>query len=86
MTATDASRDAALAGRTGQFRLTRHARERMFQRSMTRRDIMRALATATTLTRLTKTKWRVDGGVDLDGEQLSVLLAFQEPKRIVTIF
>jgi len=77
MTAEEALRDVKRAASAGQVMLTAHARERMRDRSATARDVERAIRTSTTAVKrsLAEEKWRLSGGVDLDGDALDVVVA-----------
>ena len=86
MTAEEALRAAALAGRLGQFDVTSHCLQRMRTRNVTRRDIRCALQTATTATHQEASKWRLDGGVDDDGEPLDLVVVLLGRTLVVTVF
>jgi hypothetical protein len=86
MTASEALRDAALAGRLGQFEVSSHCLVRMRQRNVTRRDICLALRSATSAVQQAEAKWRLNGGRDDDGEPLDVVVAFTGNVLVVTVF
>lgn len=87
MTPIQALREAALASRTNQFDLSRHALQRMGERNVTRRDICLALASATNATKEQGSdKWQLDGGCDDDGSPLGVVIVFTPRGLIVTVF
>jgi Domain of unknown function (DUF4258) len=69
---------------SGNFRLTRHAIERMGQRTVTRADIRNVGGTGTV-------KPGDDGklkvtGVDLDGDELTVVCVYESGTLIITVF
>ena len=78
---------AARAAFANQFEVSRHALERMAERSATREDICRALRSATTAVEQEHDrKWRLEGGQDLDGEALIVVIVFTGAGIVVTLF
>ena len=85
MTARKALQAAKAAGRTGQFYIvTTHP---FGKHNVTRIDIAKGLATATRATyQAENDRWRVEGGTDLDGDDLTVILAFDEGVIVVTAY
>ncbi|MBN1608274.1 MAG: DUF4258 domain-containing protein [Polyangiaceae bacterium] len=66
-----------------------HVTDRMNERQATREDIVEAVRTATTATVSTDGpgRWRIAGGVDLDGDDLSVVVRIDGNfVWVVTIF
>jgi hypothetical protein len=57
----------------------------MRERNVTRRDIGHALSVATSAT-LEGECWRFDGGTDLEGEALSVVVVLVGDAFVVTVF
>lgn len=86
MTKGEALRRAAEIGRGNLFVILDHAAERMSQRTVRRKDIANALSTATEADEETETRWKFSGGVDLDGDPLGVVVAFEWNTCIVTVF
>lgn len=90
----DMSGEAALAAakkaaQLRQLTFTRHAsRDRMPERSAQAHDVRSAVLSATTATwRADDQSWRLSGGVDLDGEALSVAVAIEgHVVRVITVF
>jgi hypothetical protein len=67
--------------------MTAHARQRMFERGATPRDIRKALLTATTaIYQDDRNNWRLDGGVDTDGDDLMVICDLEADVIVVTLF
>lgn len=59
--------------------LTTHAQAQMKVRRVQARDIIRALGTATSAIAQNKpTKWRFEGGIDIDGDDLIVVASFED--------
>jgi Domain of unknown function (DUF4258) len=66
---------------------TQHALDRMARRNATRYDVRNALATCTTASASTDGpgRWKMTGGVDLDGDALSVVVALDGGVIVVTL-
>lgn|GEM_PF-1808894 len=79
-----ALREAKLVAQLNQFGLSRHATRRMQERNVTRDDIRHALRTATEATYGDRC-WRLDGGRDLGGEDLTVVLTLSGGAVVVTV-
>lgn len=72
----------------GRVKWTKHGTGRGGERSANALDVEKAIWTATTAVyRAEDDSWRLDGGVDLDGDSLSVVLAFKDDgtARVVTV-
>lgn len=66
---------------------THHAQIRMIERGARRRDVEHALLGATSATeQRDRGCWRVKGGVDLDGDDLTVVVALEADVVVVTLF
>jgi hypothetical protein len=75
-----------LAG-IGRILIRHHARVRMAERGATIDDVQRALTTATSATwQPDHETWRVGGGVDLDGDELTVVVDVEADVIVVTLF
>lgn len=75
---------AANAARIGDVILTRHAEDQMDARSITIRDVLNALQTATAARYDDDRRtWRLTGGVDLDGEETRVVICTPNPGVVV---
>lgn len=85
MSPAEALKEARLVGRLGRFGLTRHAAERMRERDVSRKDIGQALQTANIAIRDDEC-WRLEGGHDLEGEPLTVVVVFTGFRVVVTVF
>lgn len=85
MTPAEALREAATAGRVRQFEVSRHALQRMKERNVTRADICTALQTATSAVQEEEARWRLDGGHDLDGDALGLVVVLTGRCLIVTV-
>ncbi len=79
--------DIKLTAAWGTLHLTRHAQERMAARSVVMEDVTAAIATATVCTySSTEDTWRVEGGQDLDGTSLIVVLSIRgSVLRLITV-
>jgi hypothetical protein len=86
MTPSEALREAARAGYSGQFEVSSHCLRRMRERNVTRRDICLALRSATTAAHEDGEKWCLKGGRDDDGEALAVVIVFTGHGLIVSVF
>jgi hypothetical protein len=64
-----------------------HARDRMFERGATARDVRAALLSATVARwQADRRNFKVDGGVDCDGDEMTVIVDIQADVIVVTIF
>lgn len=71
----------------GMVRFVGHALQRMNERGATARDVIHALETATRARPSDKPgRWRLQGGEDLDGEDLTVVVAFDGEVVVITLF
>ncbi len=69
---------------SGDFRLTRHALERMAERTVSKADIRNVGATG--VVKLAENgKFKVTGG-DLDGDELSLICVYEYGTLIITVF
>lgn len=69
------------------IRYVRHAKERMTERSVSHEDVRRALETGTAARgQADRDNWRVSGGVDLAGDELTVVVAIEADLIVVTVF
>jgi hypothetical protein len=67
--------------------VTSHANRRLAERGVTPRDLRRALLTATAaVLQDGRDNWRVDGGVDIDGDDLMVICDLEADVIVVTVF
>ena len=58
----------------------------MRERNATAEDIRAAIKTSTSCTAAQEERWRLDGGTDLDGEALSVIVILDDGVLVVTLF
>jgi hypothetical protein len=66
---------ALRAGQLRQYKVARHAYQRMDQRGVTRQCLERALRTAKSATYQPETdRWKLEGGLDSDGDPLTLIL------------
>ena len=72
--------------RLDRIALTRHARQRMRERRARLDDIRRALATATAAIAQDRGGWRVEGGHDLDSDDLTVVVEIEADVIVITLF
>ena len=71
----------------GRIIFTAHAAKRMSTRGATARDVQTALVSATDATwQQDRENWRVSGGVDLDGDELTVIVDLEADVIVGTIF
>ncbi|MCX5744645.1 MAG: DUF4258 domain-containing protein [Proteobacteria bacterium] len=73
--------------RRGSIVLTRHARDRLAERGASVRDLVAALLGATQASwQVDRANWRVSGGRDLDGDEMTVIVDLVADVIVVTIF
>jgi hypothetical protein len=65
---------------------TRHARERMVERGAERRDVRKALITASAAVWQDRRTWCVTGGRDHDGDGMTVICDIESDVIVVPIF
>ena len=70
----------------GRIAYSRHADARMQERGVSRHDCRRALATATRAASQANETWRVTGGRDVDGDDLTVVVAIEGGVLVVTVY
>lgn len=84
MSALEHIRRLAIQGRV---RFTRHARDRMEQRDVSDSDVVSALISATIATRQSESgAYRVEGGTDMAGDGLIVIVAVEADLIVITMF
>lgn len=67
--------------------ITSHARRRREERGATEADVRNALLTATAAFRQAdRDNWRVEGGVDIDGDDLTLICDIEADVIVVTLF
>lgn len=87
MTPSEALAEVHRAGASGDFYVSPHARERQGERSVQRVDLQEAMRTATNATfQSDRDTWRIDGGKDFDGDDLTVVVVFDAGVVVVTVF
>jgi hypothetical protein len=67
------------------IRFTRHAADRMDQRGAKRGDVRAALVSATAAFAQDR-GWRVEGGVDREGDDLTVIVDIEADVIVITLF
>lgn len=73
--------------RFGRIAMTSHARRRMTERGARLQDVRRALLTATAaIPQDGRDTWRVNGGVDTDGDALALICDLEAEVVVVTLF
>lgn len=71
----------------GDVRFTFHARQRMDERDATERDVCNALLGGTQAAHdISKDTYRVSGGCDIDGDDLTVVVAIEADAIVITLF
>lgn len=78
--------EAATAAKLGMFRVSSHLGRDRAYRNIRRGDLASAMISATSATAETETRWVLTGGVDLDGDGLTVVVAFSAGVIVVTAF
>lgn len=87
MTPNEALAAIIEAGKTGRFSMTIHARVEAVEANATRFDIQNALRSARrALHQPEKDRWRVEGGTDLDGDELVLVVVFEGALVVITVF
>ncbi len=88
LTPDDVLAQARVAGQTRQFRTAEpHVSLRMAERGATRKCIAKALQTATeAIHQPENDRWKLTGGVDVDGDELILIVKFNRGVLVVTIF
>ncbi len=89
MTSKEALREAQTGARLGRVEVSRHARTRMSQRGVKAEDLRTVIVSATSATEQKEDgeqRWRLEGGKDLDAEELTVVVAFRFGVTVVTVF
>ena len=87
MSPTEALAAVVEAGKTGHFYMTPHARDEAYQASATRYDVQKALATAEQATHQPSNgRWKIRGGVDLDGDELTLVVVFEGDVVVITVW
>jgi hypothetical protein len=67
--------------------VTGHARKRMADRGAVKEDLRNALLTATAAIRQPdRGNWRIEGGADHDGDDLTVIVDLEADVIVVTLF
>lgn len=75
------------AGRTGVYRMTSHADDRLRERRLSNKDLRNALRTATRCAwQDVEQTWRVEGGTDVDGEPTTCAVVIRNGVLVVTIY
>lgn len=86
MTPAEALEAIRKAGASGEFAISAHAYDRMRMRGATERDVRNALAKADTCERAEKPNRWSASGPDLDGDELTAIVAFDGFAVVVTVF
>ena len=88
MTAEEARALAAARGlaSAGRIVLSSHAELRMRERGATFADVRHALVSATTCYAQPDERWRMEGGCDVDGDALTLIVTFEADVIVGTLF
>jgi len=87
VTPEEALEAAQDAGRTGRLDWTPHAYEQARKRNIKKLDARAALASAThAVYQPENDRWRIEGGQDLEGDDLTVVVVFEGLLVIITFF
>ncbi len=71
--------------RWGRLIITWHARQRMFERSVFDEDLEEAIETAIKCLEQEDGTWRVEG-FDMEGDELTLIIALEGDNVIITLF
>lgn len=85
MTAAEALRDVRGYAAAGRYVVSQHARMRMQERGVREADLRNALVNARACSPQQSGNWRVEGR-DLDGDDLTVVVAIEDGLVVVTLF
>ena len=85
VTAAEALRDIRGYAAAGRYVVSWHARERMRERGATQADVRSALVDAQSCSQQKNGSWRVEGS-DLDGDELTLVVAIEDGLVVVTLF
>ena len=86
MTSAEVLADIRGYAAANRIRLTGHASLRMQQRGADFADVRSALMTATMCRAQENGCWRVEGGVDRDGDEMTAVAAIENGVVIITVF
>lgn len=79
------TRSSKITGNQYRFKIP-HSYDRMAERGATEDDVLRALATATGADLQDNGRHKCTGGVDLDGDDMTVIVELQSDVIIITLF
>ena len=85
MTAAEALEKVRGFASAGRYVITQHARLRMAQRNVRDGDLRKALVKARSCRAQADGTWKVDGP-DMDGDDLTVVVAIEDGLVVVTLF
>jgi hypothetical protein len=85
VTAAEALRDIRGYAAAGRYAVSAHARKRMRERSVREGDLRNALVNAGACVEQADGTWKVSGE-DLDGDELTVVVAIEDGLVVVTLF
>jgi hypothetical protein len=74
------------AGITGDFQVLPHALQRQAERAITYADLRSALRTVRMACRARWGRWRLLGGTDLDGDEITLVIAIQVRLVVITVY
>jgi hypothetical protein len=86
MTPAAALAEAKRIAATGVFFISNHAALRMRQRTVKRPDIQAAIASAVSAADQGNEKWLVEGGLDTQGDGLTLVVLLDGGMMIVTVY
>jgi hypothetical protein len=86
VTPAQALEAAYQAGASNRFSVTIHLCEHRDTRNIHRADIREALRTASTARKQENERWRLEGGHDLDGDDLTLIVVFEADVVVITAF
>ncbi|MBI2895514.1 MAG: DUF4258 domain-containing protein [Deltaproteobacteria bacterium] len=85
MIATEALGEVRRQAGLGRVQFSGHARDRMRERGATKNDVVSALANGTSCKAAEGGKWKVTGP-DIDGDDLTAVVAIEDDVVVVTVF
>jgi hypothetical protein len=77
---------SSLLAALSRIAITDHARHRMLERRAKFLDVRRALMSATSAKTQDRSGWRVEGGLDRDGDELTVIVDIEAEVIVITLF
>lgn len=76
------------AGTTGRFFVSLHARDHEHRviRNIQRADVQETLRSAKSAKQQKNKRWKIEGGTDIDGDDVTLIVVFDAGVVVVTVF